>query len=311
MSSLRNLLDKADIALVPVVTYHGDPQGTEIYFRGSHCNNYDSSHNYQWYDFCWDVPTACVCKIQFEIWGGGGGGSGSCCCMTGGPAAAGAYNKQTVCLDGVNHLDNCRYCICVASITCKHAANGGHSGCKSYITGPGLDNFCACGGCYGYSCCNGWYNGYMGCGWYNIQCKWAGTSWNRWQSDHGPESQEERDAKKEEGSEYWGLNSGYKQADCCNENWCMYKNITPMGAYIEGKMGTWGHIKDEDRANCGGHNMAKLASGPWNGGNYADCWRNGPPGMGGQGAQAYGGGCCYGNGGAAGLAKITYYCHNQ
>ena len=67
-----------------------------------------------------------------------------------------------------------------------------------FRSGPGLDNFCACGGCYGYSCCFGWYNGRMGCGWYNIQCKWSGKSWNRWQSDHGPDSQEERDAKKED-----------------------------------------------------------------------------------------------------------------
>ena len=48
MSSLRDLLDIADPSVVPVTTYYG-PQGShQIWFRGAHCWEYNSNHNYNW-----------------------------------------------------------------------------------------------------------------------------------------------------------------------------------------------------------------------------------------------------------------------
>jgi hypothetical protein len=311
MSSLRDLLDIATTDGIPVATYYGPQNAHQIYWRGGHCWYYESSHNYNWATYNWCVPSCCVCKVQFEVWGGGGGGGGSCCCMSGVNGYSGQYNKYTVCADqqGVNQLDNCCYTLCAGTITCRHPGNGGFDGCKSYVVGPGLDNFCACGGCHGYSCCFGGGSSRWGC---QFRMNWqTGQPHCRWQCDKSAgqysESRTNRDAACEFGREYWGQVGSYNQMDCqeCG-NWCMMKHSSPTAPYQDGKFGTFNHQRHHSMATCGRTETNWLAGN--NGGLSSDCFRNGPPGHGGFSSDTFGGGCCCSSEGAAGLVKVTWFC---
>jgi hypothetical protein len=311
MSSLRDLLDVASTDGIPVATYYGPQNAHQIYWRGGHCWYYESSHNYNWATYNWCVPSCCVCKVQFEIWGGGGGGGGSCCCMSGVNGYSGQYNKYTVCADqqGVNQLDNCCYVMCAGTITCRYPASGGFDGCKSYVVGPGLDNFCACGGCHGYSCCFGGGSSRWGC---RFRMNWqTGQPHCRWQCDKSAgqysESRTNRDAACEFGREYWGNVGSYNQMDCqeCG-NWCMMKHSSPTSPYLDGKFGTFNHQRHHSMATCGRTETNWLAGN--NGGLSSDCFRNGPPGHGGFSSDTFGGGCCCSSEGAAGLVKVTWFC---
>lgn len=99
----------------------------------------------------WCVPCG-VTRMTFEIWGGGGAGAGACCCMMGIPGTTGAYAIKTVSYPDVQ--GGSTYCMCVAPPTSQTGATSrGVRGCKTWITGPGLTNFCAEGGYGGCTCC--------------------------------------------------------------------------------------------------------------------------------------------------------------
>jgi len=110
--------------------------------------------------FCcqWTVPNY-VSKVQFEIWSGGGGGAGmtcSNCCSYSVGGAGGGYAVKTV-----STCPGCQYTICAGgTYRCnkRHNCTGGQ-GCKSYVNGYNLSNFCVVGGCGGHMC-NGDDNGY-------------------------------------------------------------------------------------------------------------------------------------------------------
>ena len=313
MSSLRDLLDIASTDNIPVATYYGS-NSHSIFWRGDHCWNYSSNHDYAHQQMVWCVPSCCVCKVEFEVWGGGGGGGGSCCCMSGVAAHSGQYNKFTLCAaaQGVNQLDNCCYCLCAGSVTCRHPGNGGYDGCKSYVVGPGLSNFCACGGCHGYSCCFGGGSSRWGC---RFRLNWqTGQPHCRWQCDKASsscpqfsESRTDREAGCELGREYWGNVGSYNQMDCqeCG-NWCMMKHSSAFAPYQDGKFGTFNHQRHPRMYSCGRDETQWIAGN--NGGISADDCRNGPPGHGGFSSDTYGGGCCCSSEGAAGLVKVTWFC---
>ena len=108
----------------------------------------------------WTVPSY-VTQVQFEIWSGGGGGAGmtcSNCCSYSFGGAGGNYATKTI-----TTRPGCTYTICAGGAwrcTKSHTCTGG-MGCKSYITGYNLSNFCTVGGCGGYMC-NGDDNGPTG-----------------------------------------------------------------------------------------------------------------------------------------------------
>ena len=77
MSSLRDLLDYASTDVIPVPTYYGSGLGHQIWWRGDNCWQYESNHDYAHQEMTWCVPSYCVCRIVFEVWGGGGGGGGA------------------------------------------------------------------------------------------------------------------------------------------------------------------------------------------------------------------------------------------
>ncbi len=311
MSSLRDLLDAADLSGIAASTYYGPRNAHQLWWRGDQCWTYENNHDYHHQRFVWCVPTNCVCKLIFEVWGGGGGGGGACCCMGGANGHAGAYNKFTMCANdyGVDHLDCCCYALCAGSTTCRHPGNGGFDGCKSWVEGPNLDNFCACGGCHGYSCCFHAGHSAYGC---QTRMLWqTGDPWNRWQSNcwetSTSSSRSCRECCCEEGKEYWGTIGSFNQADCFDcGNWCWMKWIVPTSAYQEGKFGTHHIVGRCSMATCGRIQTMWMEGN--NGGLSSDCFRNGPPGMGGFSAEVHHGPCCCSGEGAAGLVKITIYC---
>jgi len=99
----------------------------------------------------WTVPSK-VSRVTFEIWSGGGGGAGHTCCnwcsfSIGG--AGGNYAIKTISTE-----PGCQYTVCAGgSWPCakSHTCVAG-MGCRSYVTGYNLSNFCVTGGCGGWMC---------------------------------------------------------------------------------------------------------------------------------------------------------------
>ena len=99
----------------------------------------------------WCVPDG-ASTVTFEIWSGGGGGPGSTCCnycmfTIGG--AGGNYASKTIATN-----PGCQYSVCAGgSWPCGKAHTcGAGMGCKSYVNGHNLSNFCTVGGCGGWMC---------------------------------------------------------------------------------------------------------------------------------------------------------------
>ena len=99
----------------------------------------------------WCVPDG-ASTVTFEIWSGGGGGPGSTCCnycmfTIGG--AGGNYASKTIATS-----PGCQYSVCAGgSWPCgKSHTCGAGMGCRSYVNGHNLSNFCTEGGCGGWMC---------------------------------------------------------------------------------------------------------------------------------------------------------------
>lgn len=116
--------------------------------RDDALSNVDS-YNYTYYPN-WTIPTGAT-EVLFEVWGGGGSGAVSCCCSNGPSGGAGAYAFKTI--SGSDVVAGCQYQLCVGSASCRTSSKSGRRGCKTYITGNGLTNFCAEGGWGGCSYC--------------------------------------------------------------------------------------------------------------------------------------------------------------
>ena len=101
---------------------------------------------------CLFTVPANVTRATFEIWSGGGGGAGHTCCnccsfSIGG--AGGNYAIKTIAV-----TPGWTYTACAGgSWPCSksHTCSAGQ-GCRSYVTGCNLSNFCATGGCGGWMC---------------------------------------------------------------------------------------------------------------------------------------------------------------
>ena len=318
MASLRTLLDSPVTTDIAATTFVGE-NAHQIMFRGSHCYEYTDAESYGRQCFNWNVPSECVCKVRFELWGGGGGGSGACCCSNGVPAHSGQYAKCTVCAGAVSAaaLDGFVYGICVASGTCRHPIqNSGYDGCKSWVSGCGLTNFCACGGCYGGSFCFGGGNTgacntlpVNGCATSAASCRWQTDKFNRPDCASYGATQT---CCETFGKDYWGNGMSYNQFDYSScGNWCDMKNYVPIsgrngGGVMGAKFGTLVAVKHHLMYTCG-REQTLFQTGN-NGGMSGDCFRNGPPGAGAFSADVYGGGCCCGSEGAYGLVKVTWFC---
>jgi hypothetical protein len=131
------------------------------------CDAYNSNH------VCyWCVPAGTT-KLRFEIWGGGGGGASMRGCHGGIPGGSGAWATKTV-TSGFGDGDCYDLCAgwggiwyCCSCVGCR--------GCKSWVTGNGLTNFCADGG----------FGGYVYCYCYWRQCCISGPSGDGRGVDYG------------------------------------------------------------------------------------------------------------------------------
>jgi hypothetical protein len=306
MSSLRSLLDTAVPESLPIQTYMG-PGAHQLVFRGNHCWEFSDSYNYDWQRIRWCVPNRCICRVKFEIWGGGGGGSGTCCCSIAWSGHSGQYSACTVCAatQGVNQLDGCCYDLCVAGSTCRHPSRGGYDGCKSFVVGPGLDDFCACGGCHGFNCC-AWIDDYFSC---RTRINEIGPACCRLQPEHYSLGNPACICCCEQrGKFFWGNLNSYMHFDCspgCG-NWCVKKDYHPTAPMFGARYGVYHAFRRPEMHDCGRRSV--LWHTGQNGGLSGDCFRNGPPGSGGVSSQVYGNGCCCGSEGAAGLIRVTLYC---
>lgn len=107
---------------------------------------YDQSGYYRCGASCtWTVPAGAT-KAKFEVWGAGAfSGAGMCC--GGSPwGASGAYATIIIPV-----TEGCQYVMCGGCATCCNPYCTNHTTAQSgasYITGYGLTNFCAEGGCH-------------------------------------------------------------------------------------------------------------------------------------------------------------------
>jgi hypothetical protein len=311
MSNLRSLLGTRDTELIGIHSggignlRRGQSTWFMMHICGS-CAAFDSAYNnmntlYQ----CWRVPGSPTgtgtTVVTFEIWGGGGAGAGACCCMIGVPGGAGAYARKTV--TGI--ASGTAYDICIGTLSCGVPGDTGSRGCKSYITGSGLSNFCAEGGhsgcsfchlCWGYGsewvvamggaaagCCGLLYGGCYGVAGWGGAC--AGCCALFYGADFGA----------------FGLPSAatiYQWTACRELN--RYHFAYPGGLVNE----QGGYVSVAFCENticsyfesCGGHNAVGFGGGDRMG--YV-------PGMPGGSARVCAGPCCCGMQGRPGAARIT------
>ena len=102
----------------------------------------------------WTVPDG-VTRVTFEIWSGGGGGAGHTCCNCCGHSIGGAGGNYAI--KTVETAPGCQYTICAGgSWPCakSHRCTAG-MGCRSFVNGFNLSNFCVTGGCGGWMCNGG------------------------------------------------------------------------------------------------------------------------------------------------------------
>jgi len=99
----------------------------------------------------WTVPAYTSC-VTFEIWSGGGGGAGHTCCNCCSFSIGGAGGNYAI--KTIATVPGCQYTVCAGgSWPCSksHTCAAG-MGCRSYVTGHNLSNFCVMGGCGGWMC---------------------------------------------------------------------------------------------------------------------------------------------------------------
>lgn len=106
----------------------------------------DAAGNFRCGSSCtWTVPAEAK-FIRFQLWGAGAGTYGSMCCGSSMPGGSGAYASAII-----PAVTGCQYTLCAGCARCcfnycSLGSPGNQDGCASYVTGFGLNNFCADGG---------------------------------------------------------------------------------------------------------------------------------------------------------------------
>ena len=283
--------------------------GYTQYFVG-HCNNANCTMSY--WDYCggWCAPPG-VTQITFEIWGGGGSGAGACCCQQGSPGGAGAYSRRTLCgcdFPGQSLGGFC-YLWFLAPPTCCSSCCVGLRGCKTWITGCGLSNFCADGGLPGKTCCFVYYcfNGNGSQPTFGPSCTSFAAGAGAGLGGPGcytfpPDGFVACDCACGYGGDYAiGGKLGWFRVDCACGDTCWVKLGIPQPGgtrdqctrYFITK--NWGNSCINDIAYC--------VTGEWP---STSCCGWSMHGQGSPSATSCGGPCCYGWRGSRGLIRITY-----
>lgn len=272
----------------------------------------DTSGYYRCGSSCtWTVPGGTTC-VRFQIWGSGGGTSESRCCMHTMPGDTGAYASVIMPV-----TSGSSYTMCGGCAYCCYAGSDGYNqvrGCPSYITGPGLTNFCAEGGWSGCmykqicdrndlyfpvkcnSCCCMWINGCM-CrsgaticsgdfetpgfgypdGYYSGVMPWLACTVQAYGSATG--------------GEVWTIR-GQSSHVHVDENYPMRMWSATVYGYSDKCCGRGGCFVCN---NCGGHCQSAWTTGA-----------RSIPGVGGWGTSSCGGDCTCGDSGRMGMVCVSY-----
>ena len=247
--------------------------------------------------YCQCANTNCICRwcvpcgttrATFEIWGGGGAGAGSCCCMSGIPGTTGAYSVKTLSYPDIE--GGYCYSMCVGTATCNTSSQRGCRGCKTYITGCNLTNFCADGGFGGCTCCGIWQT--------------AGNyALDRIDFCSGSES----DCLGYGPLAYGGDcniqgRPGFIRSQCQGSS-CAVKAMLPYPPRIIDHSGGWSTTHYCTNTTCGELNHCFInmpfSGDPW-------CYSMGIPGFGNASAISCGSSCQCGTPGPGGMIRITY-----
>ena len=233
----------------------------------------------------WTVPTGAQI-IKFEILSGGGpGGSSGWDYDIGHGGAGGNYNVKTICKDAGEFVSTAGtesvFMLCAGGTSmcscCGNCNRNCRHGCTSYVTGPGLSNFCAIGGHGGST---SWdkqsncYNCHIG----NQQCD-LGSYNGGWVSHNCNEASHGGDMC------FRGISgSHYQQYNCCADSSSFSGG--PAGPFSVSGTAVNKHWCTGNMACCSAHSAF--------------------PGGGGSGHQSGSGSTCWGGFGAGGLVKVTY-----
>lgn len=305
-------------------------QGYTQIFQGecdaTPCDNGNAYAGYYHHRYWWCAPPGTT-HVTFEIWGGGGTGGGGCCCQQGNPGGAGAYAIKTLCatcdpstgqpFSGASFGGMC-WEVFVGTTACCATCCKGTPGCKSYVTGCGLTNFCADGGMPGKACCYAF---------------WCGRCCDTGEGNYGPKGAQETNCLNEYRPCYpmacsgmytfhpcelaytcdcacyygadWGVPGklGWFRSDCCEVH-C----FTKLGVPYPGGLGRLGGrcngwVVERQFGNACLSESAWCHTGPF----ASHCFGITGIGKGGMPATACAGGCCQGALGAAGLVRVHYF----
>lgn len=278
------------------------PDGwTQFYAGDCWMGACDSTYRFWCPGFC-VMPG--VTELTFEIWGGGGGGAGACNCQQGNPGGAGAYARKTLrgCDFPGGTLGGFCYLLFIGPTTCCSSCCEGVRGCKTYITGCGLSNFCADGGLPGKTCCCAFVEEKVaGVGTmpkFGAQC--YGRNWGCY--TFSPTGFEWCDCACGYGGDYHiGGKLGYFRTFCACGDQCLVTLGIPQPGGFTTQCTRYFNARNFGNS-CNQH-PAWYQSGEWPG---SQCCGPGMPGQGAVSATSTGGSCCQGMPGKSGLVKITF-----
>jgi hypothetical protein len=315
MANLRELLGSSDTNFTGI--HSGGigrlREGQVTYFMANmcgSCSDYevtacqapagDCTLGYNNFNYCcWKVPSypgVGTTTITFEIWGAGGGGAGACCCAYGIPGGAGAYAYKTV--TGVT--SGTPYNFVIGSPTCRVPSVVGLDGCKTFVTGIGLTNFCAEGGVKGCSFCITAFPGNGKCNFKTAIGASEGFGGNN--NIVGLNT-----ACVGCCSIYYGADGGAPglpgaYALMCHERRCFNKHYIPYPGGLVNQQGGYIIANQCENSTCG-YFAQCLAAGEVGFGGHSEY--NYVPGFGGPSAVVCAGGCCCGTQGWAGAVRVT------
>ena len=281
MANLKSLIG----AVSPNDVRPLNPGCQMVFFPHCQCYcNSDYSGNCYLY---WCMPSGANCA-KFEVWAGGGSGGGACCCQQGVPGGSGAYAYK--CLKGntvgSDYSSGDCYQLYPGPSTCCASCCCGILGCKGYISGAGLNNFCVEGGVPGKTCCwIMWGYGYCqgnNCGYYYTEQYCCLCCQPYYGADGGT---------------YGRPSFMWAQCNCGPCYWGLWHHF-PGG--LVNKNGGHSHVR----------NMGNACFSDWARCVFDIGWATGEsgltPGVGGQSATSCGGGCCYGYPGNGGFVRVTW-----
>ena len=225
----------------------------------------------------WTVPAGTT-MIRFEATGGGGSGSIGACCSNGIPGGTGAYAVKTLCASGGQFTPgSTQYTICAGGSTrcsccrqCTACACCGVRGCRSFVSGSSMSNFCAEGGSHGWHQCTG------GCHSCSQQRQWVNACWGTCacfrDADFG----------------IMGNQASRQNNNECRGDWWQYSAST---------VGPWG-------GGAGQKGTDQCTGSPW----FQGCCLGHPVFPGGGGFAPFtDGSCCWGGWGYGGLVVVSYW----